>query len=231
MYVHSAHCTVLYNQVIISIAAIRSGDSSLHYHRYLHQVPNECGVVGLCTLNMSTMYKCSVCIYMLHHLHHTAVIPPPQLTGFTRLDSVARFTLGPVTAERSERYISSLEHTDLGVPLEVEFEEAQSTGAVGDTIDRNVSAPRAEYNVQIWSINGASFSYDPVTFAITLLFDKGKETASIDMQIMLVLCARKYSISLSQFSSTNVIQIIKLLLYSMHSPLCSSTAVCHPHPL
>ena len=108
------------------------------------------------------------------------MIPPPQLTGFIRLDPVARFVLGPDTAARSERYISSLERTDLGVPLEVEFEETQSSGAVGDTIDRNVSAPGAVYNVKIWSINWASFSNDPVIATTTLLFDKGEKIASID---------------------------------------------------
>ena len=99
-------------------------------------------------------------------------MPPPQLR-FRRLDPVSRFRLGPATAARSERYISSLERTDLGVPLEVEFEETQSSGAVGDTIDRSVSAPGAVYNIKIWSINGASFSYDPVATAATLLFDTG----------------------------------------------------------
>ena len=106
------------------------------------------------------------------------MIPTPQLVIFTR-SSVARFTLGEATAERSERYISSLERTDLGVPLEVEFEETQSSGADGDTIDRNVSAPGAEYNIKIWSINGASFSYNPVAPTATLLLDTGKVIASI----------------------------------------------------
>ena len=101
------------------------------------------------------------------------MIPHPQLTVFTRLGSVARFLLEAATAERSERYISSLERIDLGVPLEVEFEETQSSGVGGDTIDRNVSAPGAEYNVQIWSINGASFSEVPFKAMTTLLFDIG----------------------------------------------------------
>ena len=116
----------------------------------------------------------------LHVLHHTAVIPPPVLSIFVRINSVARFVLTQATAARSERYISSLERVDLGVPLEVEFEETQSTGAGGDYIDRNVSAPGAVYNIKIWSINGASFSPDPVTAATTLMFDTGKEIASID---------------------------------------------------
>ena len=117
-------------------------------------------------------------MYILYMFHHTAVIPPPQLFGLQGIDSVARFILTQATAERSERYISSLERTDLGVPLEVEFEETQSSGADGDTIDRHVSAPGAVYNVQIWSINGANFSYDPVVGSTTLLFDTGKEIAS-----------------------------------------------------
>ena len=145
------------------------------------------------------------------------MIPPPRLVSFSRLNSAIWFLLGPATATRSERYISSLERTDLGVPLEVEFEETQSVEAVGDTIDRNVSAPGAVYNIKIWSINGASFSYDPVTASTTLLFDSGKEIASLDTV---------HYMCMIQGSS------ISLLLHStMHSPLCSSTAVCHPHPL
>ena len=115
----------------------------------------------------------------LHSLHHTAVILPPRLVSIIRINSVARFTLGPDTAARSERYISSLERTDLGVPLEVEFEETQSVEAVGDTIDQSVSAPGAVYNIKIWSINGASFSSDPVAATKTLLFDTGKNCIDI----------------------------------------------------
>ena len=127
---------------------------------------------------MNTVMHASM--YMLFPLHHTAVIPPPQLNGLKPIGSVARFVLGPATAKRSERYISSLERTDLGVPLEVEFEETLSSGTDGDNIDRHVSAPGAEYKVQIWSINGASFSSDPVKASTTLLDDTGKEVASID---------------------------------------------------
>ena len=61
----------------------------------------------------------------------------------------------------------------------MEFEETQSSGADGDMIDRHVSAPGAVYNIQIWSINGANFSSDPVVAATTLLFDTGKEIACI----------------------------------------------------
>ena len=103
------------------------------------------------------------------------MIPPPQLQFFTRINSVARFVLGPDTSARSERYISSLERTDLGVPLEVEFEETPSSGAVGDNINLSVSVPGATYVIKIWSINGYSFSYDPVSSATTLLFDTGKQ--------------------------------------------------------
>ena len=103
-------------------------------------------------------------------LHHTAVIPPPELVGFQRIGSVARFTL----AVRSERYISSLERTDLGVPLEVEFEETESSGTDGDMIDRNTSVPGVVYSVQIWSINGSYFSYDTAAASATLQFDTGK---------------------------------------------------------
>ena len=100
------------------------------------------------------------------------MIPPPQLRILQMIGSVARFVLGVNTAER---YISSLERRDLGVPLEVEFEETQSSGTDGDMIDRNVSAPGAVYNIQIWSINGASFSRDPSKSSTTLLFDTSKE--------------------------------------------------------
>ena len=117
--------------------------------------------------------------YCVHPLHHTAVMPLPKLSGLQTIDSVARFTIRQETASNSERYISSLERTDLRVPLEVEFEETQSSGSDGDMIDRNVSAPGAVYNVQIWSINGANFSYETVVASTTLLFDTGKEVASI----------------------------------------------------
>ena len=116
---------------------------------------------------------------MLFPLHHTAVIPTPQLFGLQTIDSVARFLLTQATAEGSERYISSLECTDLGVPLEVEFEETQSSGADYDIIDRHVSAPGAVYNVQVWSINGANFSYDPLVATTTLLLGTGTEIASM----------------------------------------------------
>ena len=127
--------------------------------------------------SMSALCHVFMCLWSLHH---TAVIPPPRLNGFTRINSIARLVLGTDTATRSERYISSLERTDLGVPLEVEFEETPSSGAVGDSIDRSVSAPGAVYNGKIWSINGTSFSNDPVIFTTTLLFDTGKEIASLD---------------------------------------------------
>ena len=116
---------------------------------------------------------------MFHPSHLTAVIPPPMVQSFIGFDSVARFVLTQATAERSEWYISSFERTDLGVPLEVEFEETQSSGADGDTIDRHVSAPGTVYNIKIWSINGANFSYDPLVASTTLLFDTGTEIASM----------------------------------------------------
>ena len=53
----------------------------------------------------------------------------------------------------------------------MEFEETQSSGDLGDDIDRNVSAPGVEYIVRIWSLNGASFSGDPVTAHTRLIFD------------------------------------------------------------
>ena len=109
-----------------------------------------------------------------------------MLQSFIGFDSVARFLLTQATAERSEKYISSFERTDLGVPLEVEFKETQSSGADGDMLDRRVSAPGAVYNVQIWSINGASFSTDPLVVATTLRFDTGKGIASMQRHTYLV---------------------------------------------
>ena len=118
--------------------------------------------------------------------YHTAVIPPPELQFIRASDSVARIIVGKDTADRSERYISSLERTDLGVPLEVDFKETQSSGADGDMIDRHVSAPGAVYNVQIWSINGDSFSYDSLAVSTTLRFDTGKGIASMQRHTYLV---------------------------------------------
>ena len=89
---------------------------------------------------------------------------------------MATFILTQATAERSQRYISSLERTDLRVPLEVEFEETQSSGVHADTIDRNVSAPGAVYKVQIWSINGASFSTVSLPVSTTLNPETGTVT-------------------------------------------------------
>ena len=40
-----------------------------------------------------------------------------------------------------------------------------------------MSAPGAVY--KIWSINGASFSYDPVVAATPLLYATGKDVASM----------------------------------------------------
>ena len=89
-------------------------------------------------------------------------------------NATVSFVLPPATAAASERYISSLERTDLGVPLEVDFEETQSSGDLGDTIVRNVSAPGVVYNIKIWSINGVSFSSDPLTASRTLIYNTRK---------------------------------------------------------
>ena len=132
----------------------------------------------------SVLYILCMCTYCIHPSYHTAVIPPPQLQFITPFDSVARIILGIYTAERSERYISSLERTDLGVPLVVEFEKTQSVEVIGDMIDRHVSAPGAVYNVQIWSINGANFSSDPLVASTPLLYATGKAIASIDIRIV-----------------------------------------------
>ena len=90
-------------------------------------------------------------------------------------NSSVTFVLTQETAVVSEKYISSLERTDLGVPLEVEFEETQSSGDLSVNIDRNATFPGAVYNVQIWFINGASFSTDPTTDSTTLILDTGKQ--------------------------------------------------------
>ena len=55
----------------------------------------------------------------------------------------------------------------------MEFEETQSSGADGDTIDRLVSAPGAVYNMKIWSINGASFSIVPLSASTSLKLETG----------------------------------------------------------
>ena len=143
-------------------------------------------------------------------------MPTPQVHFSTSSDSVVGFLLTQATAERSERYISSLARTDLGVPLEVEFEETLSSGADGDTISRHVSAPGVVYSVQIWSINGASFSKDPlIPTPATLLFEEGKKLpAYIDIvHLNVVECdSRDYS---------------TLLHSTLNSSHCPSTAVHH----
>ena len=103
-----------------------------------------------------------------------ANIETPGKQIFLRTDSGSTFVLTQATAAVSERYISSLERTDFGVPLEVEFEETRSSGNLGDVIVRSVQAPGIVYNVQIWSINGASFSRDPATTTTVLMAETGK---------------------------------------------------------
>ena len=136
-------------------------------------------------------YVMSWCV-RIHPSYHTAVIPTPQLQFITPIDSIVRIIVGIDTADRSERYISSLERTDLGVPLEVEFEKTQSTEVIGDMIDRHVSAPGVIYNIKIWSISGASFSYDPAAKSTILLYDTGKEVASIDIQMVALYSTTLY---------------------------------------
>ena len=160
----------------------------------------------------------------IHPLPYTAVIPPPELQIITKFDSVAKFSLGEATALRSERYISSLERTDLGVPLEVEFEEMQSVEDAGDVIEQNVSVPGVVYNIQIWSINGASFSYDTAAASSILLSDTGNIIANIGIMVV-------YYASPMCHKDMSLIPILPHSNVHMYSPLCSSTAVCHPHPL
>ena len=141
----------------------------------------------------------------------------PDLQGFFREDSVASFLLTQATAERSERYISSFERTDLGVPLEVEFEETQSSGADGDNIDRNVSAPGAVYNIKIWSINGASFSKVPLPVSTTLKLETGtvkrlckwtyySTLDTMQFKICIVICS-------STSTSSKTLQYVKTELH------------------
>ena len=140
---------------------------------------------------------------------------------------MATFILAQATAERSERYISSFERTDLRVPLEVELEETQSSGADGDIIDRHVSAPGAVYNVKIWSINGAYFSTVPLLAAITLLPHIGKEIARIRTVHTLV-----YVLLIEDANVHALSMLLQYILHStLYSSLCPSTVVCHPHPL
>ena len=179
----------------------------------------------------------SLCYELRIHLsYHTAVIPPPQLKFIRTSDSVARIIVGKGTADRSERYISSLARTDLAVPLEVEFEKTQSVEVIGDMIDRHVSAPGAVYNVQIWSINGANFSYEPAEKSTPLLYATGKNVASIDIHMVALYTVLVYishllkihiMYSYSTYVRTYFILLYILSLHSLHSPHCPSTAVCH----
>ena len=115
-------------------------------------------------------------IHMGHIIlfHYTATIAPPGLTAFNRVASGVTFVLPQATAAVSERYIFSFERTDLGVPLEVEFEEIQSSGNQGDNIFQNASAPGAVYDIKIWSISNSSFSSDSTAVSTTLTFDDSK---------------------------------------------------------
>ena len=122
---------------------------------------------------------------------------------------MATFILTQATAERSERYISSLERTDLGVPLEVEFEETQSSDADGDMIDRHVSAPGAVYNVQIWSINGSTFSTNPLPVSTTL----NPETGTVN---------RLYVATLLLHSTNTLVQYARRKLHLTINPFYSA---------
>ena len=117
---------------------------------------------------------------MLILCHSTATIAPPELQVSLRTGLGITFVLTQAAATRSERYISSLERTDLGVPLEVEFEETPSRSSLGDVIVRSVLTAGTVYNLKIWSINAASFSYDPVA-GKTVLFDTGKEQHNLGL--------------------------------------------------
>ena len=112
--------------------------------------------------------------HIIYPITHIATIELVDLQGVDRADApTTAIVLTQATAERSERYISSFERKDLKVPLEVEFEETESSGTDGDTIDRSVFAPGAEYTIQIWSINGSYFSKLPLITFSTLVFDTG----------------------------------------------------------
>ena len=117
-------------------------------------------------------------VVMLLHLilyHYTATIASPVLSELQRANSGVTIVVAKETADASRRFVSSSERLDLGVPLEVEFEETQSSGDEDDIVAQNVSVPGAKYNITIWSTNGASFSTDPLTISETLLNDTGEQ--------------------------------------------------------
>ena len=116
---------------------------------------------------------CVCTSHIINLRHYAATIAPPRLQFSLQSGTELTLVLTQATAERSEKYISSFERTDLGVPLEVEFEETESRSNLGDVIVRRTLIPGAVYNLKIWSINAASFSYAPVD-TTTLLFDTGK---------------------------------------------------------
>ena len=150
------------------------------------------------------------------------------MQGFFREDPVASFILTQATAERSERYISSFERTDLGVPLEVEFEETLSSGADGDNIYRNVSAQGVVYNIKIWSINGASFSTVPLTAGTTLKLETGRVKSlckwtyysTLDtMQLKICIVVRSYYFILLKHYVRRELHLTIILLYTAQPPL------------
>ena len=58
-------------------------------------------------------------------------------------------------------YIARFGRSDLGVPLEVEYQGYN--GRTIDTIYKPTAIPGVAYNVTVWSINGGNYSYNPFT--------------------------------------------------------------------
>ena len=67
-------------------------------------------------------------------------------------------------------YIARFGRSDLGVPLEVEYQVYN--GRTMDTIEKDTAIPGVDYSVTVWSINGDNYSSDPYTVN-TLNLDSG----------------------------------------------------------
>ena len=60
--------------------------------------------------------------------------------------------------KRYQYYIARFGRSDLGVPLEVEYQVYN--GRTMDTIEKDTAIPRAGYSVTVWSVNGSNYSSD-----------------------------------------------------------------------
>ena len=58
-------------------------------------------------------------------------------------------------------YIARFGRSDLGVPLEVEYQVYN--GRTMDTIEKDTVIPGADYSVTVWSVNEGDYSSNPYT--------------------------------------------------------------------